>query len=218
MFDKLFGKPRFISYEDSFARTRTSMLGGLRNAMVHRIEQGESFLIVTHFADTFVEMQDKLASWSIEYQINSSHSNPFALSEKILTNKAPVTLSLSGLLRNEQAAADAFERDKKIGIIVVERHPDGVSDDELEQFCRALPCYVELGYFLSFEDAVVVELIHGSALKILDLFGMGENELITSNMISRRLKNMLKHNSRFYQTNHAADSAQQWMQLNKKAV
>ncbi len=218
MFERLFGKPRFLFYEDSFARTRVGILNGLRDALVPRIEQGECFLIVTHFADTFIELQDKLASWSIDYQINSSPMSPFAIREMVLSAQAPVTLSLSGLLRNDATATEAFERDKKIGIMVVERHPDGVSDDALEQFSRSIPCYVELGYFLSFEDAVVAELVHGSALKILDLFGMGENELITSNMISRRLKNLLKHNSRFYKTNHAADSAKQWLELNKKDV
>lgn len=211
MFQRLFGKPRFLFYEDSFARTRAGMLAGLRQALEPRIARGENFLLVTHFAETFLELQDKLAAWNIDYQINEGAVRPDSIHQKFRTTQDQVILSLSSLLRHEDLADEAFDGGHKIGVMVTERHPDGVSDNELEHFCRSIPCYVELGYFLSFEDAVVSELVHDSALKILDLFGMGQNELITSNMISRRLQSMLRRNGEHADRQIAADSAEDWL-------
>ena len=215
MFSWLFGIPRFRCYEDSYARSREGMLAGVRDALQNRMEKGEKFLIVTHFADAFSEIQDKLADWGFDYQINSAKLNASAAKQLVLDSNSQIVLSLSGLLQFE-ATSDSFDSENKICVMVLEMHPGGKLDDELQQFCRSIPCHIEMGYFLSFEDAVLSPLVGDSTLKILDMFGMGENELVTSNMVSRRLKYALKHNAWYYTTDHPADSAAEWMQVNKR--
>ena len=53
-----------------------------------------------------------------------------------------------------------------------------------------------------------------TAHNALEMMGMSEHELITSNMVTRRLDKVLARAAESYRTNHPADSAKQWLELN----
>lgn len=213
MFSWLFPKPRFRVYEDSFARTDAAMFDGLRNAIEQRLELGQTVLLVAHFASAFEELQDYLDQWALEYQIGPAKIAPFQLPE-LFEGGPRITLSLARQLVQEDVSAAANRHNDTICVVVIERHPNGIADGKLEQFCREIPGHVEFGYFISFEAGLVRTMINESALHILDMFGLGENELITSNMISRRLRSLLAKNARMIATDHAAESFEEWVELN----
>jgi len=214
MLSWLFSPPRFRVYEDSFARTRAAMFVGLRDAIEERLNLGQNILLVTHFAQSFEQLQDHLERWSMEYQIGPTKISPFHLPDLFGSDKQSVMLSLSNQLVHEDASSDANKSDQTTCVVVVERHPNGKSDPQLESFCREIPGFVEFGYFMSFEDGLISSTINESALRIIDLFGMGENEMITSNMISRRLRSLLARNSKLIVTDNPADSFEEWIRLN----
>ena len=214
MLSWLFPPPRFRVYEDSFARTRAAMFLGLRAAIEERLKLGQSILLVTHFARSFEELQDHLDQWSMEYQIGPTKIAPFQLPELLGSGEQMVLLSLSNQLVPEDVSAEANPSDKTTCVVVIERHPNGTSDQRLESFCREIPGFVEFGYFMSFEDGLISTMINESALRIIDMFGLGENEMITSNMISRRLRALLAKNSKQIVTDHPADSFEEWVKLN----
>ena len=215
MFNWLFGKPKFRFYEDSFARTQDSMLEGLRKAILKRADRDENYFIVAHFPERFERLQSKLHAWAIDYEILSKPLRPSGVAHHFQSLNTRIVLCLSSLLVPEEASA-SMDETRTICAMATERHPLIDHDHRLEAFCRGIPTRVELGYFLSFEDATVKSLINESTLRILDVFGMGENELITSNMVSRRLRTVLTQDSRKYQSDQAADSAEEWIQLNRR--
>ena len=214
MLNWLFGKPRFRFYEDSFAKTRKSTLAGLRKAIDNRKETEDLFLIVCHFPKTFEELQDHLHAWELEYEIVSRPLRQSKVVSYLTNQSSRILLVLSDLLVVEETTKTVDATNANLCVMAVERHPSIVHDDRLEIFCRSLPVRVELGYFLSFEDPTVNTLINDATLRILDMFGMGENELITSNMISRRLRTVLTQDSKKYVSDLPADSAREWIQRN----
>lgn len=213
MFNWLFGKPKFRFYEDSFARTTESLLEGLRKAISDRADREECYLIVAHFPERFEQLQGKLHAWSMDYEILDKPLNPAAIARRFETSDSRLLLCLSSLLVPDPTSA-SLDESRTICLMATERHPSITHDDRLEDFCRSIPTRVEFGYFLSFDDATVKNLINESTLRILDVFGMGENELITSNMISRRLRTVLTQNLKKFQTDHKADSAEEWIRIN----
>lgn len=190
------------------------MFLGLRSAIEERLKLGQNILLVTHFAQSFEELQDQLDQWSMEYQIGPAKIAPFHLPELLGTGKRSVLMSLSNQLVREDVSSDANRSDKTTCVVVIERHPNGKSDHRLESFCREIPGFVEFGYFMSFEDSLISTNINESALRIIDLFGLGENEMITSNMISRRLRSLLAKNAKLIVTDYPADSFEEWISLN----
>lgn len=218
MFGWLWGTPRFKFHEDSYARTRQSTLNGLRKAITDRVDAGDRVLLVAHFPDKFEEIQNSLHSWSLDYDILSKTTGPKNLIEVFNQNQGKILLCLSSLLLIEETVAEALKELDRICVMVIERHPQMAIDNDLENFCRSIPAKVELGYFLSFEDEILKNLINETTLRILDMFGMGQNELITSNMISRRLRFVLNQNSKSYATSLPADSAREWMERNGKSL
>lgn len=211
-----FGPPRFRRCEDSYARNQNSQLAGLREAIDSQAHSDQVFVLVAHFSDSFTSLQDALESWSIDYEVVTSaiDSNWLAGLDSI-AGKKPVYLTLAEMLTVETTRMYQRMSAPLLGVIAIDLHPLPEKDFRLEQYCRSLPCPVELGYFLSFDDVVVRQAISDNAIRILDLFGMRENELVTSLMISRRLKQFLTRRARLYGTDHPAPSAAEWFIANK---
>jgi len=217
---KLFAfDPDKIKYEDSFARTTRGKLRGIQSAL--RKASGEpanTTLLVAHFADTFTQLQDMLHEEAIEYDIATSKLDHDWLAVS-RDDQGNVLLTLAELLEplprqsNESSTAPST-----VSVIVSERHPLLSADERLAEFCKSLPCRVRWGYFLSFQDAVMKALVDKRAVQILDMFGMGQYELIHSKMVSKSLNRALKKMETRYLSRFPTDSAEQWLIRNAKPV
>ena len=85
--------------------------------------------------------------------------------------------------------------DQMVALMVLERHGDIRRDDSIESFCRSAPMPIELGYFLSLDDPLVKEVVSPTSRLVLEQMGLEEHELITSNLITRRLDKSLRRRS-----------------------
>ncbi len=219
MFRWIFSTPRFRCYEDSFARDQAARLAGLGQALDKRLASDQVLIVVAHFAEEFTAVQEAFESSHAPYEIVSRPIDSSWLDDlKTGEHGSRLFLCLSDLLSSDNLAGRTLDPSVHFAVLVVERHPLPIRDQRVEQFCRALPGTVELGYFLSFDQSVLRRAVDNAFIQILNMFGMGENEMITSNMVSRRMKMVLQQNARRYMTDSPADSADEWFQNNRPST
>ena len=215
LLDWLTGQPKFNRFEDSFAMTRANLWAKLQIAIAQQQNEGRRVWIVTHFADTFVEIQNLLADWQVEYQICEQEIRPQSAFESTRDQNGSVLLILSDLITLTDAAPATFDDSVAIAIIAVERHPLVENDQKLEEFAKRLSCPVRFGYYLAIDDVVVSRAVSETTIQILRQLGMKDHELITSNMITRRLEKVLTKERKQFTKNQRADSAEEWYRLNQ---
>ncbi len=215
LLDWLTGQPKFNRFEDSFAMTRANLWAKLQIAIAQQQNEGRRVWIVTHFAETFVEIQNLLADWQFEYQICDQEITPLSALALTRDPSGSVLLILADLLTLADAVPTNFDDSTAISIIVVERHPLVDNDQKLEKFAKRLSCPVRFGYYLAIDDVVISRAVSETTIQILRQLGMKDHELITSNMITRRLEKVLARERIHFTQNQRADSATEWYRLNQ---
>ncbi len=206
----------FRRFEDAYALSRTGLYARLHEAIRRRLEMGELVFLVSHFPDTFTELTEQLEQWQVEFEIVTSpidrqwfgQLRPATPSGRVYLHLAEMLVPLGGQL-------DGTTADYRIAIMVTERHPLPARDAMIETFVRSLVYPVQLGYFLSLRDVVVRKSINENSIELLKQLGLKEHELITSHMVSSRLDKVLKRLAGPNHPNLAADSAEEWYQLNR---
>lgn len=212
----LFSKPRFKRFEDAFTLTRDRMWEALRESLASPEHKDKTIWLVVHFMETFTQLQDRLESWNLEYDVVSSRLNPSEMDRKGLLNGSSIKLIISELIpQPAEIAAIVDETDtRKLALIVVERHPCWEEDKRLEDFAKSIPIMVEFGYYLALDDDVVKLAINDQTVEILKQLGLDDHELITSNMVTRRLEKVLKRLGSSFTGSTRADSASEWLLIN----
>ena len=201
-------------YEDSFARSFEGKLLGIKSTVIDALaDSSQRIVVVSHFVDTFAVIDQMFCENEIGYEVCCSRID-LDWFETQARADCRVTMTLAEMLEPLITDQTKQDSDQQLTIIVTERHPLASEDKRIEYFCRSLPCNVQWGYFLSFEDAVVAQIVDERAMQIVDMFGMGANELINSKLVSNSLKQRLKKLESEYPTRHPADSAAQWLQQN----
>ena len=220
LLDWLFKKNNFKRAEDAYALTREILWDGLRKSIDLPQTAGRATWLIVHFTDTFTEVQEKLEQWGLEYEIVSSRLNVNELERLGPLNTKPSPSRLKLILADlipEPASLDSSltnVAEAQIAMIVLERHPQIKHDQRLEAFARSLPCKVEFGYFLALDDAVIKISIEDQVVEILKQLGL-DDELISSNMVTRRLETVLKRISSGFQGDTPCNSAAEWLETNK---
>ena len=200
--------------DESFAPTQKGKLLGILSELKNLLEDSSNVVIlISHFVETFTPLQDLLEQHAVEYNVVTSKTDPRWL-RSLKTNPVRVHLAIAEMLRPLPPDKVDAHWQSPIRLLIAERHPRLSHDDQVREFSESLPGKVQLGYFLSFEDAVVRRFVDQRALKIIELFGVGEIELISSKMISKRLDHSLKHSQPRFVSDLPADSAQEWLELN----
>lgn len=210
-------KPRNLThFEDHYALNRESLYAALRDPIERCQNQSELVLLLAHFPDCFSQMAEMLEQWGINYQVVAKPLD--AAWFEATTGADTVYLSLAEMLDYSPASVETrgMPTDDQLqiaSIFVLERHPILAKDNRLAEFAKRIPNPVRLGYFLSLEDNVIQKMIHQHLRLLLSQMGLSDQELITSNMISRRLKKVLARQPQI-ENEHPADSAAQWYELN----
>ncbi len=210
----LFRTPSFKRFEDSFAMDRANLWPQLRVAILKQQQDGFTPWIVCHFADTFLQVQELLDQWNIPYEIASERIEPQSVIEFSRSLNDSLLLVLADLLQPTESADLQLSTDLQLALMIVERHPYLLHDQSIGEFAKKVPCQVRYGYLLSIEDAVVRRVVNDLTIQILKQLGMKQHELITSNMITRRLEQALARDAASFQTDLRADSADEWYRLN----
>ncbi len=213
----LFKQPRYKRFEDAFMLTRARLWEALRQSIDSPEHSAKAIWLIAHFPDTFTELQNNLGQWSRDYEVITSPIEPQKLEHSGLLCRDSIKLILADLVPETFPDHPSLMTDngKQLGIIIVERHPDFNRDQRLLNFAKSLPVKVELGYFLALDDVVIKSVVNETTVEILKQLGLDEHELITSNMITRRLDTVLKRLGADDQNDWPADSAAEWLEKNR---
>lgn len=212
MFEWLFRKSTFHRFQDSYALTSDAMFAGLLEAMRVRLEKGDVVFIIAHFPDSFTELQKQLEHLELPFSIVTESLNAEVI--KRLSERLPnrVHLTLAQMLTSDSPLAKQQQPD--VAMMVCERHPMPRYDKLVVDWCHQLTYPVQLGYFLSFDDPVMKSVVTDQVKMLLEQFGWGENELITSSMVSRRLDKVLKRHAAKVVDEQPASSCAEWLKIN----
>lgn len=211
----------FRSLEDSFAINREAMFVGLQRAIATQQESCDEIWLVAHFFDTFVALQEFLASAGIDYQIVDQPIHEIHSSSGDGTRQGSVRLVLATLIADGLPSGPAKKisggtRRHSAAIIVCERHPHHVHDKRLCEAAKQVDAFVTFGYMLSLDDPVVKQIISPIVLQVLEQLGLNESEMIASHYLSRLLERRLKQEGCEYTGDREAESAAQWIERNRR--
>ena len=213
MFNRLFRKSSFYRFQDSYAFNSQAVANAIKEAIQARVDQDETVLLLAHFPERLNELEEMLDQFEIPFVIGAERLDDPELLR--IRSKSPgrVILTMAGML--SRADQKPLRKDEpSVAVMVAERHPLPRYDQEIKLWSQWLPFPVQLGYFLSLEDPVVSYAIDDQVKLLLSHFGMGQNELVTSNIVSRRIDRVLNRRAKSVFNEVACQSSTEWMAAN----
>jgi len=212
---------RFRRHDDAYATTRQRVWQGVKEAVAVQLELGRSIWLIAHFPDMFVALQEEVAQWGVEYSIARQPITTDSLAgpNQDLISESSVHLVLADLIPTSMPPSDQLYRGK-VAAMVVERHPWMPRDADLCGYFKTLTgteLSVELGYFLSFEDPVVVSVLNETTIEVLNQLGLAGHSLINSTTLTRRIDRQLKQQQAFYREETKTDNVELWLKSNRIA-
>lgn len=212
-FRSLFGK-RLTRHPDSFALTRTALWNSIAQSIQLQQSMGKSVWLVSHFLDTFTDCQEMLERSGIDYFVETDPVTESWFRDHKESAGSHVRLLLADLAKPLVVDAEEFEGPQlRIAMMVVERHPFGPTDDLLVEFAGSLPAKVEIGYFLSLNDELVKRMVPPQMVDLMKALGLQEQDLISSAMVTKRLKKLIERESQVGIPETVAESAAQWFEM-----
>lgn len=213
----LFGKRQFTYFDDAYAFTRESLWNSLQSTLKSNRYANQPVWLIVHFFDTFSWLQDRLDESDVPYEIETSSIDAKRLNYDPLVTQSGVRLVLTKTLVSvEGSAKPEVDFDRSLAMIVLERHPLIEHDLRIERIARSIPMQVEYGHYLALDDSVVRMVVNDATVRILKQLGMNDHELITSSMVTRRLKKVLRRMQSNFKFDRDADSAAEWIALNSQ--
>jgi len=215
-------QPRSLTqFEDHYALTRDSLMAALQKPISDCVDRHDLVLLVAHFPDCFTQMESQLEAWGLNFEVIVDRVNQDWINTAGFGQQYNhVFLTLSGMLdcHDEPAAKKTArgmqgEGEQPVSMMVLERHPQMGRDNQIESFAKSIANPVRLGYFISLEDSVVTKLINPQLVLLMQQMGLTDQELVTSNMLTRRLKKVLSRQT-LAGKELAAESASEWYELN----
>ena len=210
---------RFRRNDDAYAATREKLWEGIREAIVVQLELGRSIWLVAHFPDTFVQLQELVTQWELEYTIarQTISFESLAGPNQSLVSPNSVHLVLADLTPTYIDHTDN-NLTGHVAALMVERHPWMPRDADLHHYFKALSgtgVSVELGYFMAFDDPLVAAVLSETTVEVLTQLGMSSHRLINSMTLSRRIERQLKRQQSQYHCCIGTDNVELWLQANK---
>lgn len=216
LFSSLFGKPNFHRFDDSYTLDHESLQLAIHDAIQSQMQLNKVILLVVHFPATFEWMQDWIDESGIRYEVVTEPLTLSWVTEIHPFAGTSVLLALSDSFPNEiqKQLQQPGENAHELAIMVCERHPIVSFDSKVESFARAISVPTQLGYFICLKDPVVSIAISDTVIKILKQMGMGEQELVASSMVSKRLTTFFRRQEKKQPGNRPAYSQQEWLAQN----
>ena len=212
---------RFRRNDDAYATTRQKLWQGVKEAVAVQLEFDRSVWLVAHFPDTFVQLQEQLDQWGVEYSIarQSVTTESLTGSNQDLISKASIHLVLADLIPSNMTINDQHQHyGGNVAAMVVERHPWMPRDTNLCEYFKTLTgagLSVELGYFLSFEDPAVASVLSETTIEVLNQLGLASHSLINSTTLTRRIERQLKRQQALYRDETKTDNVELWFKSNR---
>jgi len=202
-------------FADHFVADRDVLAKRLVEATDHQLKQGHAVFLLCHFIDTFAWMESLLDESDTGYEVLQQPidwTRPVKMLRRQLA--APV-IALEQVFAAQSIPPD-LPRDHSLQIscIIAERHPLAHLDERLLARIHAVPFATLTGFYLSLDQPLLRQAINGSARTLLQQLGMDRSSLITSELISRRVRRSQARNRKTVPVPQPADSAEEWYRLN----
>lgn len=199
---------------DTFSISVAGKIKGIIDAIRQRQGQDRFLLVVSHFPETFFQIQDAFNRERIEYDILEGPTSGEMIEQwRQEANHGRVRLSLASFLKLDVDEEPAYYRIPS-SIVVCERHPLPRHDRRIREFCGQLACPMRMGYFVSLQDPIVKPLVGDWTEMVLRQMGLRDHELVTSHLVSRRLETGFRKLDRRIVDEQPADSPHEWLRLN----
>lgn len=210
---------RFRRNDDAYATTREKLWEGVTKAVAVQLKFGRSIWLVAHFPDTFIQLQEQVNQWGIEYSIVQQPitAKSLASQNQDLISSASVNLVLADLLPASIGSSDGVY-DGNVAALIVERHPWMPRDVDLCSYFKALSgtgLSVELGYFLAFDDPVVASVLNETTVEVFNQLGLANHSMINSTALTRRIERQLKRQQADYHDKIETENVLDWFELNR---
>ena len=233
-----FKKKRHRTLLDSFALLDSGKWNAIENAIRGLQKKAQPTLLVAHFPSTFTWIQSQLENSELSYSLTKNRISETDLlkllrnteSDSPLLDSATLSPEISNspslfLILAEQLVLDSeaisnpcfpeSESERDFSVIVCERHPVEKQDFLLKRFIGRLPGKSEIGYFLSLEEPLIRAAIGDNAVLVMQQLGLNEHELITSQILTRRIDRFTKKQNDL--ETKSADSPADWLKINAHA-
>ena len=203
--------------------TKATKLATLCQWTQQQSAREETVLILSHFPSSFLENQDALQEAGIDFEIIAERMDEQTFSQWLETSSGPgqVVLTMAQMLDLTPGETDPTssqpnlqKSDKMLSVIVTERYPIVINDQQLEAFFRRVDRVVSMGYLISFDDPVVKGLLGERFVNLMEQLGFRDNELISSAMTYRGLARKLQKSTASVTEEQTAESPEEWIELN----
>lgn len=199
---------------ESYALKAEGKWKAIRKAIEDVADQQQPLLLVAHFPETFLQLQDRLHSWELEYEILTAAVTPQAIFEDPRFLGESRFLTLAELLQPRGTPLPPRQRTSGFSVLVAERHPLARHDQNLDRFVSEIDLPTRIGYFLALEDPVPQVAVGDTAVTVMQQLGLNEHELITSQLLTRRIERFTKRLDSTITMEQKAESATEWFLLN----
>lgn len=203
--------------------TKATKLATLCQWTQQQSAREETVLILSHFPSSFLENQDALQEAGIDFEIIAERMDEQTFSQWLETSSGPgqVVLTMAQMLDLTPGETDPTssqpnlqKSDKMLSVIVTERYPIVINDQQLEAFFRRVDRVISMGYLISFDDPVVKGLLGERFVNLMEQLGFRDNELISSAMTYRGLARKLQKSTASVTEEQTAESPEEWIELN----
>ncbi len=209
-----FGRRSFEIYPDSFAYNRAKLVTGIIQMAIERANHGEWVIVSAQFADGFLELENAMTASGADFTVL-----PPSVSTDVLAGSRlmlGLTTSLQSLTDREfeQARNQSGETPTRLNVMVLQRHPFRKNDDACTAALKLIPLHVRIGFFLSLDDPLLEVGVPEGVFEILQQMGMSHHQLVSSQMLTRRIQATQRRVAAVVTDLKPADSVQEWMDLN----
>jgi len=174
----------------------------------------KSVFLVAHFAETFSDCQTMLEDNEIDYFIETESITKSWVQDHSNAAGNHVHLLIADLAKPLVIDPDEPNLSSvELAMMIVERHPFGPRDDRVIEFANSLPAKVEVGYFLALEDMLVQRMVPTQMIDLLKAMGLQDRDLISSSMVTSRLRKLIQRSEKDGQPFEDAESAEQWFEM-----
>jgi hypothetical protein len=201
-------------------------INGLLADLKIRLESKRAVIVVTHFADTFEQLNQLMAPAPIQFKVlDQSPVRKHVLpgddggpamyllhSEQLLGESMPDNIEASsgagGENGSETGGHDAAT------VIIAELHGSAERNERVEWLIEALPFEVEVLRHVWMEEPVMQSFVGDTTMEFLEQMGISEHERVEHPMVDGAINRALDLMGKKVRSEQPAKTAEQWMRLN----
>jgi hypothetical protein len=214
--------------------TQLGKINGLLADLKIRLESKRAVIVVTHFADTFEQLNQLMAPAPIQFKVlDQSPVRKHVLpgddggpamyllhSEQLLGESMPDNIDVGngagkvaehgavGGLGVETGGHDAAT------VIIAEIHGSAERNERVEWLIEALPFEVEVLRHVWMEEPVMQSFVGEKTMEFLEQMGISEHERVEHPMVDGAINRALDLMGKKVRSEQPAKTAEQWMRLN----